>query len=78
MWDPRRLTTLWASIACYRDRFTIFSWQYPKLRTETNVGRDPYFPEVLVVFRSPYKQMSLRYNKLRYILLQLHSIQFII
>jgi hypothetical protein len=22
MWDPRRLTTLWASIACYRDSFT--------------------------------------------------------
>jgi hypothetical protein len=22
MWDPQRLTTLWASIACYRDRFT--------------------------------------------------------
>jgi hypothetical protein len=22
MWKPRRLTTLWASTACYRDRFT--------------------------------------------------------
>jgi hypothetical protein len=22
MWDPRRLTTLWASTACYRDIFT--------------------------------------------------------
>jgi hypothetical protein len=22
MWEPRRLTTLWASTACYRDRFT--------------------------------------------------------
>jgi hypothetical protein len=22
MWDPRRLTTLWASTACYRDGFT--------------------------------------------------------
>jgi hypothetical protein len=22
MWDPRRLTTLWASTACYRDSFT--------------------------------------------------------
>jgi hypothetical protein len=21
MWEPRRLTTLWASTACYRDRF---------------------------------------------------------
>jgi hypothetical protein len=23
MWDPRRLTTLWASTACYRDSFTL-------------------------------------------------------
>jgi hypothetical protein len=22
MWEPRRLTTLWASTACYRDKFT--------------------------------------------------------
>jgi hypothetical protein len=24
MWEPRRLTTLWASMACYRDSFTFF------------------------------------------------------
>jgi hypothetical protein len=24
MWDPRRLTTLWASTAWYRDSFTFF------------------------------------------------------
>jgi hypothetical protein len=24
MWDPRRLTTLWASTACYRDSFTFY------------------------------------------------------
>jgi hypothetical protein len=24
MWKPRRLTTLWASTACYRDSFTFF------------------------------------------------------
>jgi hypothetical protein len=23
MWDPQRLTTLWASMACYRDNFTL-------------------------------------------------------
>jgi hypothetical protein len=23
MWDPQRLTTLWASMACYRDSFTL-------------------------------------------------------
>jgi hypothetical protein len=25
MWEPRRLTTLWASAACYRDRFTFYN-----------------------------------------------------
>jgi hypothetical protein len=25
MWDTRRLTTLWASTACYRDSFTFFT-----------------------------------------------------
>jgi hypothetical protein len=24
MWDPHRLTTLWASMACYRDSFTFY------------------------------------------------------
>jgi hypothetical protein len=24
MWEPRRLTTLWARTACYRDSFTLF------------------------------------------------------
>jgi hypothetical protein len=24
MWDPQCLTTLWASMACYRDSFTFF------------------------------------------------------
>jgi hypothetical protein len=24
MWEPRRLTTLWTSTACYRDSFTFF------------------------------------------------------
>jgi hypothetical protein len=23
MWDPQRLTNLWASMACYRDSFTL-------------------------------------------------------
>jgi hypothetical protein len=25
MWEPRRLTTLWASTACYRDSLTFFT-----------------------------------------------------
>jgi hypothetical protein len=30
MWEPRRLTTLWASTACYRDSFTFLPvfWTY--------------------------------------------------
>jgi hypothetical protein len=24
MWEPRRLTTLWAFTACYRDSFTFY------------------------------------------------------
>jgi hypothetical protein len=24
IWEPRRLTTLWASTACYRDSFTLY------------------------------------------------------
>jgi predicted benzoate:H+ symporter BenE len=30
MWDPQRLTTLWASTACYRNSF-IFIWKKPAL-----------------------------------------------
>jgi hypothetical protein len=26
MWEPRRLTTLWAFMACYRDSFTFFTY----------------------------------------------------
>jgi hypothetical protein len=25
MWEPRRLTTLWAYTACYRDSFTLLT-----------------------------------------------------
>jgi hypothetical protein len=28
MWDPRRLTILWAFTACYRDSFTFFFYLY--------------------------------------------------
>jgi hypothetical protein len=28
MWEPRRLTTLWASTACYRDSFTFYIYVY--------------------------------------------------
>jgi hypothetical protein len=31
MWEPRRLTTLWAFTACYRDSFTFYL--SPKIRS---------------------------------------------
>jgi hypothetical protein len=30
MWEPRRLTTLWAFTACYRDNFTFFTFTFRK------------------------------------------------
>jgi hypothetical protein len=27
MWEPRRLTTLWASTACYKDSFTFIVYE---------------------------------------------------
>jgi hypothetical protein len=33
MWEPRRLTTLWVSMACYRDIFTFFM-RYTKQQKE--------------------------------------------
>jgi hypothetical protein len=28
MWEPRRLTTIWNSTACYRDSFTFYVYIY--------------------------------------------------
>jgi hypothetical protein len=27
MWDPRRLTSLWASMACYKDRIAVENYE---------------------------------------------------
>jgi hypothetical protein len=36
MWEPRRLITLWASTACYRDSFTFLPiLEYPDLYLDT-------------------------------------------
>jgi hypothetical protein len=35
MWEPRRLTTLWASTACYKDRFT---FSHVNLRGESDTS----------------------------------------
>jgi hypothetical protein len=34
MWDPRHLTTLQASTACYRDSFTLWRWSVLPVRYE--------------------------------------------
>jgi hypothetical protein len=37
MWEPRRLTTLWASTACYRDSFTFFTLQKNDVILPSNI-----------------------------------------
>jgi hypothetical protein len=37
MWEPRRLTTLWAFAACYRDSFTFTFLYYIHIRTDMQV-----------------------------------------
>jgi hypothetical protein len=34
MWEPQRLTTLWASTACYRVTFTFYAVEYFKLNQQ--------------------------------------------
>jgi hypothetical protein len=47
MWEPRRLTTLWASEACYRDSF-IFSLSFNI--TNFFLYAEPLVPEVCTTF----------------------------
>jgi hypothetical protein len=50
MWEPRRLTTLWASKACYRYSFTFYLIMRPKLAANLNSvsrSRQPYSPSEL-------------------------------
>jgi hypothetical protein len=42
MWEPRRLTTLWAFTACYRDSFTFF------LSKEGFVAQSKYYLNVFL------------------------------
>jgi hypothetical protein len=44
LWEPRRLTTLWAFTACYRDNFTLTA------RSETL--RDISYPDSILVLPS--------------------------
>jgi hypothetical protein len=40
MWDPQLLTTLWASMACYRDSFTFIT--FTVLHSLNKSGRENY------------------------------------
>jgi hypothetical protein len=40
MWELRRLTTLWASMAWYRDSFTLFFLTSPKLYLQNLLGEN--------------------------------------
>jgi hypothetical protein len=42
IWDPRHLTTLWPSMACYRDSFTIVL--YSKKIENTTFRKQDLFP----------------------------------
>jgi hypothetical protein len=54
MWEPRRLTTLWASMACYRDSFTFFFFTFFR-----NVGE---LVDYTVRRRNPTKLAVDNYN----------------
>jgi hypothetical protein len=44
-WEPRHLTALWVSTACYRDSFTAFNmpvWEYVRFVIDYLVYPDPY------------------------------------
>jgi hypothetical protein len=44
IWQPRRLTILWAFTACYRDSFTLFKWLRNKSLNE--VWSQPPMPDL--------------------------------
>jgi hypothetical protein len=52
MWEPRRLTTLWASMACYSDRFTVtsFTSQETHYVSITKRNRLMLFREIIAVY----------------------------
>jgi hypothetical protein len=75
MWDPQRLTTLWAFTACYRDSFTLLFTLYSKsvtymlIRSEifsstslTKLKYDIYFFDTYIHFNGELKHI---YNKIR-------------
>jgi hypothetical protein len=63
MWEPRRLATLWASTACYRDSFTIlpkYHKHYP--HTSKEVTRNGSFSFYFSLFCSSFVLCILRFS----------------
>jgi hypothetical protein len=54
MWEPQRLTTLWASTACYKDSFLAFTF----LATE-DIQLDT---EILIMFNNMIPELQVREN----------------
>jgi hypothetical protein len=50
MWEPRHLTTLWTSTACYRDSFTFYT-VYIELR---DPGDEIYDSTLLLLYEDVY------------------------
>jgi hypothetical protein len=62
MWEPRRLTTLWASTACYRDSFTFLLLQVILNRPSVQIN---YFIGICVIFLKSQRYMreDLRFSQ---------------
>jgi hypothetical protein len=57
MWEPRRLTTLWAFTVCYRDSFTFFFYLYAANFLQDYTASYPIFfvlssLRLLILFRA--------------------------
>jgi hypothetical protein len=57
MWEPRRLTTLWAFRACYRDNFTFLSEHRLRISGNTVLKRI-FMPKRKEIIREKYTLRS--------------------
>jgi hypothetical protein len=63
MWEPRRLTTLWASTACYRDSFTFLPYfENVGAPSLSDVGRYVVVRMFSVYFRYSYAGRKFRHT----------------
>jgi hypothetical protein len=60
MWEPRYLTILWATMACYRDSFTFFphayaSWGGSRRNTKLRYSGKKISATILIKFSAIYE-----------------------